>query len=89
MENPPRITEREFKRLLKLLGQRGEHDEAVINVIKEINGRKDISINAKAEWGGPKVNLDVKTKTWIVNLLVDLRTKITVSIFKKFDGKKN
>ena len=89
MDQNTRYSDKEFNKLLALIKKK-KNDEAVREFINCLEKREDLSINAEADFGGPKVGLSIQTRKFTVNLLVDLRTKITISVLKRINnGKKN
>jgi hypothetical protein len=86
------ISEPRFLELLSLLEQGYGKNKTItkyVHRLARLTRDKWTLVNLKAVGGGPSVNLNIKTRDRIINLSVELATKLNVLVFKKYANEKN
>jgi len=86
------IPEPKFQEILSLLAQGNLDNKTItkyINRIARLTRDKWTLVNLKAAGGGPSVNINIKTRDRIINLSVELATKLNLLVFKKYTNEKN
>jgi hypothetical protein len=86
------ISESEFLEILSLLAQGYGKNNTItksVHRLARLTRDKWTLVNLKAVGGGPSVNLNIKTRDRIINLSLDLATKLNVLVFKKYANEKN
>lgn len=86
------MAESKFQEILTLLARGYGNDKIIteyVHRLARLTRDKWTLVNLKAVGGGPSVNLNIKTRDRIINLSVELATKLNVLVLKKYANEKN